>query len=147
MRRSTLTATAVLSAVATEMILLGGCTQQPDPQSAAGLAAIQTQLTQVQGKLDQVESQVSQLTSSSASSGDWVLWASWDNLHNSLSFGWPTAQSAYSTKESCLAQAADHSFTHGKTTVVSLDPYIIQNGTEEWTYRCLPKGIKPLLGK
>jgi len=121
---------------------LASCAQQPDPELAQNAAA----LANVQSQLAQVESQLKQLQDNT-SAGDWVLWASWGNLHNSLSFGWPTAQSAYPTKESCLAAAGNYTFTKGKTILVSTDPYMIRNGSVEYTYRCLPRGVKPLLGK
>jgi hypothetical protein len=134
---------ALLGAILICAAFMTACSQS-DPQDAAALTALETHLGQVESQLKEVESQLEELKAST-SSGDWVLWVSWQNIHNSFNLALPTAQSAFSTKSECLASADAYSFTTGKTAVVSTDPYIIRNGATEYTYRCLPRGVKPLL--
>lgn len=113
--------------------VLASCYPQPDSQTNAQISAMQAQLRQIQTQLAQLEK--------SQASGEWVLWLSQVDRH-SFGGGYPTAQSAYPTKESCLSAASGWSLPDGK--VIATDPYIIQNNSYELTYRCLPIGVKPI---
>lgn len=115
------------------VVALGACSPQPDSQNSTKLAAIQIQLQQIQSRLAQLEN--------NKSSGDWVLWYSAEDPRNTLAGIYTTAQSAYPTKESCLA-ASGWSLPGGK--VIGMDPYTIQSTTVRLTMRCLPQGIKPI---
>lgn len=107
------------------VMLLAACSQQSDPKDATGVAALQTQL-------NQIESQVTQLQKS-ASSGDWVLWASEQDLRNPLSGSGTSPMSAFPTKQDCLTSAAGWSLNGGK--IVGVDPYIFQSKTTRATLR------------
>jgi hypothetical protein len=71
-----------------------------------------------------------------------VLWQSQQDLHNAFNSGYPTAQSAYATKELCVQASQGWSIPEEK--VIAMDPYIIENKAYRVTYRCLPTGIKPI---
>lgn len=115
-------------------VMLDSCTPQSDPQNSTKLVAIQVQLKQIESRLTQLEN--------SNSSSEWVLWLSQENRRYPLNSGYPTAQSAYPTKESCLKAASGWSLPDGN--VIAVDPYIIQNTRYQLTYRCLPIGVKPI---
>lgn len=118
-------------AIAMLPVLLTACYPQSDSQSNAQLAAIQSQLRQIESRLAKLEK--------NNSSGEWVLWLT--QVNRGYLGGAPTAQSAYPTKESCLKAAYDWSLPGGK--VMGEDPYIVQTSTEQLTYRCLPMGVEP----
>lgn len=115
-------------------IVLNSCSPQTNSQTNAQLAAIQTQLKQLNAQLAKIEQD--------KSSGEWILWLTRQDPRNLWNGIYTNAQSAFPTKESCLKAAYGWSLPGGK--IIGMDPYIVQTSTEMLTYRCLPKGVKPL---
>jgi hypothetical protein len=116
---------------------LCACAPQGDTQTAQSIA-------QLSERFGRVEARMSKLETAPAAGVDevWVLWHAETNLKTALNGLWPTAESAYPTKEGCLAAGALWSLPDGKQ--LSTDPVVVENKEWRMTVRCLPKGVDPI---
>lgn len=119
------------------ILVLTSCDALPNPEK-------ETQRDQVIAKLENRVSQLERQTAfvpsqaKARTTGDWIIWYQEEGLNA----GYPRAQSAYSSKEDCLAAAGQWTIPNGKRA--SYDPVIIRNKSDGIILRCLPTGIDPI---
>jgi len=119
------------------ILVLTSCDSLPNPAKEAqrdkAIAKLEDRVSQLERQAALVPSQ-----SNARTTGDWIMWYQEEGINA----GYPQAQSAYSSKENCLAAAGQWTIPNGK--LAANDPVIIRNKSQGIILRCLPTGIDPI---
>jgi hypothetical protein len=130
-------------AVFASVLVSVACDALPNPQEEAqrdqAIAKLEDRVSQLDAKESQLDQRQAAIVDRQANTtGEWILWYQVGGMNPT----YPTAQSAFSSKEQCLDAA--HAWQIPKQQVDSWDPYVIRNKDGEYIYRCLPNGINPM---